>query len=146
MRKSPQVTNRAEEWRALRAGLLNCVGPEMSAGADRDRADLWMYLIGEEANHALARGDLDDAELAYEHVLDYLVSLNEPAVEPNIAGVNHQLGRIAEERQQFDLAEQWCKKALEIYERLGHPPLMVNSLAQLGVLRSKQGRLPESVL
>src|SRR5205807_1323726 len=31
-------------------------------------------------------------------------------------------------------------------ERLGHPPLMVITLAQLGVLRRRQERLPESVV
>ncbi len=55
------------------------------------------------------------------------------------------MGIIAEERQQFDQAEQWYKKALEIFERLGHPPLLVNTLAQIGVLRKKQNQLREAV-
>ena len=57
----------------------------------------------------------------------------------------HQLGIIAQERQQFDQAEARYRKALEIRERLGHPPLMVNSLAQMGVLRRRQ-RGPEEAV
>ena len=57
----------------------------------------------------------------------------------------HQLGIIAQKRQQFDEAEQWYRKALEIYDKIGHPPLKVDTLAMFGVLRFHQGRLHESV-
>lgn len=57
----------------------------------------------------------------------------------------HQLGNVALLRQQFDQAEQWYRKAVEVFERLGHPPLMVDTLAQLGVLMRRQRRLDESV-
>jgi len=112
-----EITGRTDEWNALRAGLLALTGRKMSADAEPSRASLWMFLLGEEANHAMGRGDMDTAESAYKRILDYLLSLNNPNVEPNIAVAYHQLGIIAEERQQFDLAEQWYKKALEIYER-----------------------------
>jgi tetratricopeptide (TPR) repeat protein len=140
-----EITNRTDEWKALRTGLLNYVGREMSTSADRNRARLWMFLIGDEANQALGRGDFGNAEVAYKQALDYLVSINEPSVESMMAVSYHQLGIIAEERQQFDLAEQWYKKALAIYEQLEHPPLAVYTLAQLGVLRRKQERWQESV-
>jgi len=52
---------------------------------------------------------------------------------------------IAQKRQQFDVAEQWYRKALEIYDKIGHPPLKVDTLAVFGVLRFQQGRLHESV-
>jgi len=45
--------------------------------------------------------------------------LNDEAVEPKIADSYHQIGRIAQERQQFNEAEKWYRKALEIKERLG---------------------------
>ena len=53
---------------------------------------------------------------------------------------------IAQKRQQFDVAEQWYRKALEIYDKIGHPPLKVDTLAVFGVLRFHQGRLHESVV
>ncbi|HEY8951424.1 MAG TPA: tetratricopeptide repeat protein, partial [Candidatus Dormibacteraeota bacterium] len=45
----------------------------------------------------------------------------------------HQLGRVAQERNQLDQAEQWYREALEIFERLGYPPLKVDTLAQFGL-------------
>lgn len=140
-----EITNRMDEWRALHTGLLNHVGRKVSTGTNRSRAKLWIFLISDEANRALERGDVDNAESAYNKVLDYLVFLNDPNVETNLAVVYYQLGIVAQERQQFDLAEQWYKKALAIFERLGHAHSMVNTLAQLGVLRQKQERWQESV-
>jgi len=39
-------------------------------------------------------------------------------LEINAASEYHQLGVIAHERKQFDEAEKWYRKALEIFERL----------------------------
>ncbi len=36
-----------------------------------------------------------------------------------LAGTYHQLGRVAEERRDFDAAEAWYRKALAVFERLG---------------------------
>jgi tetratricopeptide (TPR) repeat protein len=66
-------------------------------------------------------------------------------LERYIADEYHQLGAIAQERQQFDEAEKRYREALEIKEKLGHPPLKVNTLAQFGVLRRQQGRYKEAV-
>ena len=46
----------------LRGRLLNWVGREMPPDADRERASLWMYLLGDEANDALRRGEFATAE------------------------------------------------------------------------------------
>jgi tetratricopeptide (TPR) repeat protein len=61
------------------------------------------------------------------------------------AAICHQLGMVAEERQQFDQAEQWYRRALGIFERLGHSPLLVNTLAQVGVLERRRGRPVEAI-
>ncbi|MCW3131052.1 MAG: tetratricopeptide repeat protein [Methanophagales archaeon] len=66
-------------------------------------------------------------------------------MERDAAGDYHKLGKIAEKRQQFDVAEQWYHKALEIFEKIGYPPLKLNTLAQFGVLRFRQRRYHESV-
>jgi hypothetical protein len=53
--------------------------------------------------------------------------------------------RQGQERRHLDQAEQWYRKTLEIFEQLKNPPLMVNTLAQFGVLRRLQGRYLEAV-
>jgi tetratricopeptide (TPR) repeat protein len=129
-----KALGRAEEWRVLRERLLANVGRDMQIGADRDRADLWMYLLGEEANDAMTRGDPESAEDAYTRVVTYLIALQDPAVEPMLAAAYHQLGMVAEERQQFDQAEAWYRKALEIYERLGLERYAASDYHQLGIV------------
>jgi tetratricopeptide (TPR) repeat protein len=57
----------------------------------------------------------------------------------------HQLGMIVQERGQYDRAEARYRQALEIFERLGHPPLLVDTLAQMGLLRRDQARPGEAV-
>jgi len=142
-----EIRGRFREWSALRSSLLDHTGREISIDAPRSLADLWMFLLGEEANEALRENRLDDAEHSHKTIIQYLQTqtLSEPETEPKIAVGYHQLGMIAEERQQFDVAEQWYRKALEICDKIGHPPLKVNTLAQFGVLRFRQGRLHESV-
>jgi len=114
-----EIRGRFREWSALRSSLLDHTGREISVDAPRNLADLWMFLLGNEANEALRENRLDDAEHFYKTIIQYLQTLSEPEAEPKIAVCYHQLGRIAEERQQFDVAEQWYRKALEIKERLG---------------------------
>ena len=66
-------------------------------------------------------------------------------LERDAADAYHQLGNLAYSRQDFDGAEVWYGKALEIEERLGHPPFLVETLAQFGLLRREQGRFREAV-
>ena len=106
------------EWSALRSSRLDHTGREISIDAPRNLANLWMFLLGNEANEALRENRLDDAEHSYKTIIQYLQTLPEPEAEQKIAVCYHQLGMIAEERQQFDVAEQWYRKALEIRERL----------------------------
>ena len=51
-----------------------------------------MFLLGEEASYDLQRNDLEAAEAAYRRVLDYLLPLEDQALEPKISVVYHQLG------------------------------------------------------
>jgi len=135
-----EVQGREEEWRALRGGLLRRLGRGIAPGADRDGAALWMYLLGNEANDALRRNQLGDAEAAHRSILQYLLSLDDPAVEPQVAVVYHQLGIIAQERGQWDQAEEWYRKALEIYERLGLERDATSTYHQLGIIFQERGQ------
>ncbi|MBU7029708.1 MAG: tetratricopeptide repeat protein [Theionarchaea archaeon] len=114
-----ECRGRFNEWNALRNRLLDSIGYEIPADADRHKADLWMFLLINKANSALRRNELETAESSYQHIIDYLVSLDDSAVEPKIAVCYHNLGVIAQERQQFDQAETWYRKSLKICERLG---------------------------
>ncbi len=117
-----KLRGRREEWAALRFRLLAWTGREMAPDADQDRAFLWMFLLGNEANDAQARHDLDTSESAHKRILDYLTALDDEYAQPNIATSYHQLGNVDYYRQRFDEAEQWYRKALEIFECLGHQP------------------------
>ena len=64
------------------------------------------------------------------------------ALNQRIKRVTKRIDALA---QQLDRAESGYRQALEVFQRLRHPPDMVDTLAQLGVLRRKQGR-PQEVL
>jgi len=134
-----EIRGRFREWSALRSSLLDHTGREISIDAPRNLADLWMFLLGEEANEALRENRLDDAEHFYVKIIQYLQkTLPEPETEPKIAVCYHQLGIIAQKRQHFDVAEQWYRKALEIDERLGMERYAAYDYHQLGIIAQER--------
>ena len=135
-----EIRGRFREWSALRSSLLDHTGREISIDAPRNLADLWMFLLGNEANEALRENRLDDAEHFYKTIIQYLQTktLPEPEAKPKIAVCYHQLGIIAEERQRFDVAEQWYRKALEIRERLGLERDAATDYHQLGMIAQER--------
>jgi tetratricopeptide (TPR) repeat protein len=139
-----EVQGRLDEWNALRGQLLDRVGREPPPGAGRERANLWMYLLGNEANRAQERHELARAEAAYRSILDYLLSLDDPALESKVAVGYHQLGMIAEERAQFDPAEAWYRQALEIEERLGLERDAASDYHQLGMIAQERGQFEQA--
>jgi len=66
-------------------------------------------------------------------------------LEQDAAATYHQLGIMAQEREEYEEADKRYRKALEMKERLGHPPAMVNTLAQFGLLMAQQGRFQEAL-
>ena len=52
----------------------------------------------------------------------------------------HQLGMIAEERRDFDQAENWYRKSLAIEEKQGNEHGAAITHGQLGILAGSQGR------
>jgi len=135
-----EIQGRFREWSALRSSLLDHTGREISIDAPRNLADLWMFLLGEKANEALRENRLDDAEHFYVKIIQYLQTktLPEPEAERKIAVGYHQLGVIAEERQQFDEAEEWYRKALEIFEKLGLERDAADEYHQLGMIAQER--------
>ena len=46
----------------------------------------------------------------------------------------HQLGMIAQEQRDFQTAEKWCRKSLEISEKQGNEHGAASTYGQLGIL------------
>jgi len=127
-----EARERCSEWRILLGRLLDRLGRRMPPDADRDKADLWMFLLGSEAIEAFPRNALDEAEAAYTAILQYLVESGRTDAEPKIATAYHELGMIYQERGQYDEAEAWYRKALEIRERRGLERDAASDYHQLG--------------
>ena len=138
------MRGRASERASLRARLLGAVGRRLPDGTERSRGDLWMYLLGDEAKDALFRNDLEAAEGVHRQILSYLGSLNDPEAEPSVALAHHRLGLVAQERQRFDEAEQWYRKAMETYERLELEQHAADEYHQLGIVAHERQRLEEA--
>lgn len=133
-----EVCSRMDEWDALRRRLLDAVGRRIPPDASRGRADLWMYLLGNEANRAIGRNRLKAAENVCQRILRYLLSLSDPEVDRKIATVYHQLGMIAQRRSDFDGAEEWHRKALEIFQRLGLERYVAIEYHHLGMVAQER--------
>ena len=57
----------------------------------------------------------------------------------------HQIGRIAQERGDYDQALEWYQKSLRIEEELGNRAGMASTFSQLGVLATGRGNPEEGV-
>jgi tetratricopeptide (TPR) repeat protein len=113
-----QATDRIDECRALRDDLVNRLARKGQSKPDEAKMNLRAVLIGDKANDAVTRGELEAAEEGFTWIAHYLLSLKNSRVEPQVAAVYDQLGVVAQERRQYETAEHRFKKALAIRERL----------------------------
>ena len=134
------ITSRFEEWRVVCTRLLKRIGRIIDVGAEREQAELWMFLLGVEANYALSNNDLVTYEKYCWCVHDYLLSCGIAEYEPKIAVAYHQLGIVAQERGEYLQAEEWYKKALVIRQRLGLEKNVANDYRNLGSTAKDQGK------
>ncbi len=139
-----EARGRLDEWRALLSRLLTVTGRKMTKDADRARANLWMFLLSDEANYARARNELHEAEEALEGIVGYLLSLEDPAEEPIIAKGYHNLGFIAQERRRFDEARELFRKAMEISERFGLERGAAANYHHLGMVAQELNRFDKA--
>ncbi|HAW50299.1 TPA: hypothetical protein DCX16_05065 [bacterium] len=56
----------------------------------------------------------------------------------------HQLGRIAQQRRQFDIAEKWYRMSLEIKEKLEDEYGKAITLHQLGMIAEERRQFDEA--
>ncbi|MDZ8070031.1 MAG: tetratricopeptide repeat protein [Nostoc sp. DedQUE08] len=109
---------RKPEFKSLRQRALKQVSMHLvdAKAKGEDAFNFWMYLRVNEANEALQNAKLAEARKVYQEILDELIGVNDPSVNGKIATVNHNLGYIAEEQRQFDVAVDYYNKALKIRE------------------------------
>ena len=135
---------RTQEWDALGERVQRSVGCDAPSASDRSRAALWLYLLGRRANRALDRQQLSVAEAAVLTGLGYLASLDEPEAEERMAVGYHQLGIIAQERNRYNEAEGWFRKAMEIRERLGLEASAAEDYFHLGRIAQAERRFEDA--
>jgi tetratricopeptide (TPR) repeat protein len=114
-----ESVGRITESNTLRMHLLNHIGLELAPEDSREKAILCISLLHREAYYLMSINKLEEAAAFATKILNSFISFKDPEFEDGIAASYHQLGMIAEERQQFDEAEKWYRKSLEIHERLG---------------------------
>ena len=139
-----EVRGRGQEGDAPVTRLQERVGRATPGASDRDRGDLWVYLLGHEADRALQRQQLSVAESKYRAGLNYLESLGDPGVAARMAVGFHQMGIIAQERNRYEEAERWFRGAMEIRERLGLEPSAAEDYYHLGRIAQARARFEDA--
>jgi tetratricopeptide (TPR) repeat protein len=97
--------------------------------------DLWLFMVGTQANRNLLAGQLDEAETTYRDLEAMLDA--QPASDQqrqHLGTAYHQLGVVAEERGGLDRAEDWYRRSLTVAEQVGDRPGMANTYHQLSLV------------
>jgi tetratricopeptide (TPR) repeat protein len=106
---------------------------------------LWLFLVGSQANRQYSAGQLDAAETTYLAIRRMLQAQPEtPQQRSYLATIYHQLGMVAQDRGNWDEAEQWYQQCLAILEELGDRPGMASSYHQLGMVAQLRGNWDEA--
>ena len=128
------------EFKGLQKRALNQLGTHLTQAKakGKDAFMFYTYLRIHEANEALEDADLEAARAIYQEILDESIALNDSSVNYNIAVAYHQLGIVAEEQRQFEVAQQYYLKALKIFEDAGDFYNVANPYHQLGNVAYKQ--------
>ncbi len=128
------MQQRHEEMRRLRGSLLQKIGLGAAEANAKGAVELWLYLRGGEGSDATDRSQWDKANEIYSDILGCLESLSVDNAEAKMGAVYHQLGVIAQGRQQHDKAVGWYGKALGIWERRGDKDEAADEYQQLGII------------
>ncbi|MEH2093942.1 tetratricopeptide repeat protein [Nostoc sp.] len=112
---------RKPEFKSLQQRALNQIGIHLADAKAKGKYALnfWIYLRINEANEALQIANLGEARKISQEILDELIAINDFSVNDKIAVAYHQLGRVAQEQRQFDVAVDYYNKALKICEDIG---------------------------
>jgi tetratricopeptide (TPR) repeat protein len=111
-----------------------------SLDLDSDAEALWLFAVGRQANRAVHAGDLDAAYATYDAIRRQLEASPDSAERQSRLGwTYHQLGTVAQQRRDFDDAERWYRRALDISESLGDRPTLARIYHQLGTVAQERG-------
>ncbi|WP_242059109.1 MULTISPECIES: tetratricopeptide repeat protein [Nostoc] len=135
------------EFKSLRQRTLKHIGIHLAdaKAKGKDAQDFWMYLRGVDANEAAQNADLEGARKVHQEILDELIAVNDSSVNDKIAGANHNLGYIAQEQRQSDVAVDYYNKALKIYEDAGDLYNAATDYHQLGMVAEEQRQFDVAV-
>ncbi|MEH2330441.1 tetratricopeptide repeat protein [Nostoc sp.] len=135
------------EFKSLRQRVLNQIGIHLADAKAKGKAalDFWIYLRVVDANEAVQSRDLEGARKVYQEILDELIAVNDSSVNHKIATVNHNLGIVAQEQRQFDVAVDYYNKALKIFEDAGDLYSVASAYHQLGIVAQEQRQFDVAV-
>ncbi|WP_062434214.1 tetratricopeptide repeat protein [Herbidospora daliensis] len=139
-RWSGDLDEDARRWTARGRRALEFAGG-IAPALDGPAGELWFFLVAGDAERHLATGRLEDAGRAYR---DLLAALPQRPPGAQLAAVQHQLGRVAEEREDWDDAEEWYTTALATGEEIDYRPVTAGSCHGLGRVAFERGRLDEA--
>nr|WP_157553885.1 AAA family ATPase [Herbidospora sakaeratensis] len=139
-RWSDDLDDDAREWTARGRRALEFAGG-IAPALDGPAGELWFSLVAGDAERHLAVGRLAEAGRAYR---DLLAALPQRPPGAQLAAVQHQLGRVAEERAEWDEAEEWYRTSLATGEEIDYRPVMAGSCHGLGRVAFERGRLDEA--
>jgi tetratricopeptide (TPR) repeat protein len=147
-------SSRIAESNALRMHFLGHIGSKLTLKDSIEKATLWLYLLESEAHYRISINELNKAVTLCTQMLNYLTSLQaitsveDPELNNNIdnyiAVVYFYLGRVEQERNHFHKAENWYKKALDIFERLGLKRDVASDYHQLGMIAQYSNHFDEA--
>lgn len=94
------------------------------------------------AMEAIRENKITEAEELFRKAL---VLFEEFELEKELATTCHMLGVCAQMRKDYREAEVWFDKTVDIKGKIGSPPFMLDTIAQVGSMRLEQG-FPEKAL
>ena len=134
------IIGQTSQARELRAELTAEWQPTGDPRFTSPEGEFWLHLEINRANELLDAGDPLAAEQIYAALAE---SLGEDA-ESDAAVVFHGLGTVAEEQRQFEQAEHWFQKSLEICLRLRDEMQAAKACHHLGLVAEEQRQFEQA--
>lgn len=138
---------KAHEISPLRKSLLEKIGGEVAPDAEKEKekAALWMFLMGADANDLLDQRRFQEAESMFRKVINFILTTEgSEDYEKRLATGYHLLGNVARQQYKYAEAEGWYKKALETRESQGLEQEAGDAYYQLGLIAKEQQKYAEA--
>ncbi|MHC5734318.1 tetratricopeptide repeat protein [Nostoc sp.] len=130
------------EYRSLRKKALAQIGTNLAElkANDESAFGFWTYLKSADALEALRQGEIDNARLIHQEILDVYTALDDSSLIGEIAIAYVNLGTIARETNDFDAAYNYYQSGLKIYKDASDFYHVAAVYYELGVTARQQGR------